>query len=139
MNTAKNGPCHGEISSPHPRLLMVDAELRFGRNAVLTSHNGKGELLADPKPGGHPHPSGRGNRLCAPVNLATDSSGGSASDQVAPIAAGESYSQADVVALRNAVATLTAKLNVCLSALQLIGRRFRPPLERPSPVAAAPG
>lgn len=51
----------------------------------------------------------------------TDSSGGTASNTVAAIAAGAAYTQADAVAMKNAIASLTAKVNALNAALQAAG------------------
>lgn len=44
----------------------------------------------------------------------TDSSGGTASNTIAAVAAGSSYAQADLTALKNAVASITAKVNALI-------------------------
>lgn len=47
----------------------------------------------------------------AAITGLTDNSGGTASTTIASVTAGGSYAQADIVALKNAVASLTAKVN----------------------------
>jgi len=47
----------------------------------------------------------------AAVAQLTDSSGGTASDTLAAITAGASYSQTDLTAIKNAIASLAAKIN----------------------------
>lgn len=54
----------------------------------------------------------------AQITKITDSSGGTASATVAAIAAGASYAQADMVAAKNAIASLTAKVNALLDAVK---------------------
>lgn len=51
------------------------------------------------------------------VTTFTDNSGGTASNTLAAVAAGAAYSQADIVALKNAVASLAAKLNAIIGKL----------------------
>jgi hypothetical protein len=51
----------------------------------------------------------------------TDSTGGAASDTFAAITAGASYAQADAVAIKNALASIAAKQNAILAALQGVG------------------
>lgn len=51
----------------------------------------------------------------------TDSSGGTASDTIAAITAGGSYAQADMTAVKNALASLTAKFNALNAAVQGVG------------------
>lgn len=48
------------------------------------------------------------------ITALTDNSGGTASNTVAAIAAGAAYAQADMVAAKNAIASLTAKVNALL-------------------------
>jgi hypothetical protein len=48
----------------------------------------------------------------------TDNSGGTASDTIAAITAGAAYAQADATAIKNAIASLNAKLNAVLEALK---------------------
>lgn len=48
------------------------------------------------------------------LSTLTDSSGGTASDTLASIAAGASYAQADMVAVKNAIASLAAKINAMI-------------------------
>jgi hypothetical protein len=55
----------------------------------------------------------------AAVTHLTDNSGGTASSTIAAIAAGAGYTQADMVAVKNALATLAAKQNLILSALEV--------------------
>lgn len=56
----------------------------------------------------------------APAAL-TDSSGGAASGTLAAVAAGASYAQADIVALKNAVASLNAQVNSLIASLKTAG------------------
>jgi len=49
----------------------------------------------------------------------TDSSGGSASGTIAAIAAGGSYAQADLVAIKNALASIVAQQTAIINALKL--------------------
>ena len=51
------------------------------------------------------------------VTTFTDNSGGTASNTLAAVTAGASYAQADIVALKNAVASLAAKLNTIIGKL----------------------
>lgn len=55
------------------------------------------------------------------ITALTDNSGGTASNTIAAITAGASYAQADIVALKNAVASLSAKVNALNTALQNAG------------------
>ena len=48
----------------------------------------------------------------------TDSSGGTASDTLAAVTAGATYAQADIVALKNAVASLAKKYNDLIAELK---------------------
>lgn len=57
-----------------------------------------------------------GSGGAAPTAL-TDSSGGVASDTLAAITAGGSYAQADATAIKNAIASLSAKVNDLRTAL----------------------
>lgn len=47
----------------------------------------------------------------------TDNSGGTASNTLAAITAGSTYAQADITALKNAVASLAAKIDAIIAAL----------------------
>ena len=51
----------------------------------------------------------------ADITTLTNNTGGTASDTLAAIAAGASYTQADMQAVRNAIASLTAKVNALLN------------------------
>lgn len=51
----------------------------------------------------------------------TDSTGGTASSTLASITAGASYSQADATAIKNALASIAAKQNLIIAALQGVG------------------
>lgn len=57
----------------------------------------------------------------ADVVSLTDSTGGTASSTLAAIAAGTAYAQADLVAVKNAIASLAANQNAILSALKAAG------------------
>ena len=57
------------------------------------------------------------NGALAGVTTFTDNSGGTVSNTLAAVAAGASYAQADIVALKNAVASLAAKLNTIIGKL----------------------
>jgi hypothetical protein len=51
-------------------------------------------------------------------NLLTDSTGGTASTTLASIAAGASYTQADMVAVKNALSSLAAAVNALIVVVQ---------------------
>ena len=51
------------------------------------------------------------------LTMFTDNSGGTASDTLAAITAGSTYAQADITALKNAVASLAAKIDAIIAAL----------------------
>lgn len=57
----------------------------------------------------------------ADVVSLTDSSGGTVSNTIAAIAAGASYTQADAVAIRNAIASHSSTINAILTALKTAG------------------
>jgi hypothetical protein len=56
-----------------------------------------------------------------PTSAITDSTGGTPSTTLAAITAGASYAQADMVAVKNALASLAAQYNALLAILQGIG------------------
>lgn len=51
----------------------------------------------------------------------TDSTGGTASDTLAAITAGSTYAQADMTAVKNAIASLAAQVSALNAALQAAG------------------
>ena len=55
------------------------------------------------------------------INATVDNSGGVASDTIAAIAAGAGYTQADMVAVKNALASLSGKQNALIAALHGVG------------------
>lgn len=57
----------------------------------------------------------------AAIAQTTDSTGGTASDTIAAIAAGGAYAQSDLVAIKNGIASLTAKLNALQTACKGAG------------------
>ncbi len=57
----------------------------------------------------------------AAITVMTDSTGGTANDTLAAITAGASYAQADMTAVKNALATLAAKVNALIAANQGVG------------------
>ncbi|OWK34962.1 hypothetical protein [Fimbriiglobus ruber] len=57
----------------------------------------------------------------ATLSNLTDNTGGTASTTLAAIAAGSSYAQADMVAVKNALASVTAQLNATITALKALG------------------
>jgi hypothetical protein len=52
------------------------------------------------------------------ISANTDSSGGTASHTIAAIAAGASYTQADMLAVKNGLASVSAKLNTVLALIR---------------------
>jgi hypothetical protein len=54
-------------------------------------------------------------------NIVTDSTGGTASETLAAITAGSGYSQADMQAVQNALASLAANQNAIISVLRNAG------------------
>jgi hypothetical protein len=52
----------------------------------------------------------------------TDNSGGAVSSTIAAIAAGAGYTQADMVAVKNALASIAAKQNLILAAIRAAGQ-----------------
>ncbi len=63
-------------------------------------------------------------KTAALVAAMTDNSGGVASDTLASIAAGGTYAQADIVAIANALASISAKQNAILVALKAAGLMY---------------
>lgn len=61
-------------------------------------------------------PGANGVIAAAPVAL-TDSTGGAVSNTLAAITAGAAYAQADATATKNAIASLSAKVNAIRTAL----------------------
>jgi len=61
-----------------------------------------------------------GAQGAAPAPL-TDNSGGAASGTLAAISAGAAYSQADAVAIKNALASITATQTALINALKAAG------------------
>ena len=123
LNTEKCGVA-GSNQAPDDLLLSIDAELRFGPHAIITHHNGTGTAEHDPSRSSFAkktHGQSCSKRLCGLVLAQKDSSGGTASDTNSPIVAGATYSQADMQAAQNAIASLTAKLNTCIAVLKLMG------------------
>lgn len=57
----------------------------------------------------------------AAIAQTTDSTGGTAGDTIAAITAGGSYAQADLTAIKNGLASLTAKLNALQTACKGAG------------------
>lgn len=62
-----------------------------------------------------------GNAKNAAVASLTDSSGGTASNTLAAIIAGAAYAQADLVALKDAVASFAVKIEAILDVLRAEG------------------
>lgn len=60
------------------------------------------------------------------ATVITDNSGGTASDTIAAVAAGAAYAQTDIVALKNAVASLAKKYNDLLTALKRVAAKSGP-------------
>lgn len=55
------------------------------------------------------------------VRPVTDATGGIAADTLDPVEAGPTYTQADAVAMKNAIATLANRLNLAITALHNAG------------------
>jgi hypothetical protein len=56
-----------------------------------------------------------------PTSALTDNTGGAVSNTLAAITAGAGYTQADMVAAKNALASLAAKVNALLTLMKNIG------------------
>lgn len=75
---------------------VINGELRIGPNGSLTANGTQ----------------------AGPTATITDDTGGTASTTLAAITAGASYAESDMVAVKNALATLAAQYNALLNILK---------------------